>query len=471
MKLGKLSLVAAVALGCLASANAADNLAEALSNGKLSATLKATYADHTEKEGTADQNNENIFGVGVELGYVTDSLYGFRIGLTGQGWGSPFHVENKSKSMYNKEWWANGFVLSEAYLGYAVGKTDIKAGRQYVVTPLVAGNYTRAFKEAFEGVTITNKDIPDTSLWAGWFYKFQGRSSVAMGSKIDAGKTHANDTTGRAPVFKDRVILGNLTGPNTVKFDDIYSASIVNKSLPGLTLTGAYAAVTDVELYPTTVAKNGDIDLYLAEANYVLPVADLLKLKFDLQWKGSRADGSLDAANVNLDGDMLGVRVGVSDFYGFGASYAYTTVSDDDAVILGVGNGPGSYTAMPIRGPFVYTGFAGMDTHKFILNYDFSTIGVKGLKTALHYVTGEQDRLSKNTHGGNAFGKTAGEAAEIDGWAIQASYDIPSVKGLQASVTYTDLDRKATNVLGNKAHDFGDKEFWLQLSYKFNILN
>ena len=61
---------------------------------------------------------------------------------------------------------------------------------------------------------------------------------------------------------------------------------------------------------------------------------------------------------------MFGARVSVSEFFGFGLSYAYTTVSDDDAVILGVGNGPGSYTALPIRGPFVFTGYAGMDMHK-----------------------------------------------------------------------------------------------------------
>ena len=58
MKLGKLSLIAAVALGCAAGANAADTLTEALTNGKLSTTLRAVYADKTNQENA--YQNEHI---------------------------------------------------------------------------------------------------------------------------------------------------------------------------------------------------------------------------------------------------------------------------------------------------------------------------------------------------------------------------------------------------------------------------
>nr|WP_249291715.1 hypothetical protein [Campylobacter curvus] len=109
-------------------ANAADTLAEAFTKGKLSGTIKATYADQTDERNPAI-NNENIFGIGLELGYVTDPLYGFRIGATGQAYGSPFSPEKNAKTMYDKEWYANGAVLSELYLGYSIGKTDIKVGR------------------------------------------------------------------------------------------------------------------------------------------------------------------------------------------------------------------------------------------------------------------------------------------------------------------------------------------------------
>ena len=460
MKLIKLSLTAAVCACAVSSLSAADSVAEAITNGKFGGTVKTTYANKTvdnRGEAATGDNDYEAFGVGLELGYVTDPLYGFRIGLAGQGWLMPYHVGSSNKTAYDKEWYTKGAVLSELYLGYGIGNTDIKAGRQYVVTPLVAGNYTRAFKEAFEGVAISNKDIPDTTLWGGWFYKFQGRSKTAMGAPAGEGK---------APLFKDRVILGNMTGPVAVKFENIFSAYVQNKSLPYTTLTGAYAAVTDVK--PANALKDGDVSLYLAEANVKVPVGEVLKLGFDLNYKGSRVDGGLEPRR--LDGDMFGARVSVSEFFGFGLSYAYTTVSDDDAVILGVGNGPGSYTALPIRGPFVFTGYAGMDTHKIVLDYNFGAIGLDGFKTALHYVKGDQDRVggTNNINASGAAGQKVGTSMDVEGWAVTANYAPKAIKGLSLGVTYTALERSDHYASGVN-RKFDENEIWLQAAYKFDL--
>ncbi|MCD8212779.1 MAG: OprD family outer membrane porin [Campylobacter sp.] len=445
MKLNKLSLAAVIALGCFSSANAADTLVEAFTNGKLSGTIKATYADVTDERSAV--HNENIFGIGLELGYVTDPFYGFRLGITGQAHGS-ISPDDNAKTYYNKEWYANGAVLSELYLGYGIGKTDIKVGRQYFVSPTVAGNYTRAFKESFEGVSITNKDIPDTTLTAAWFYKFQGRSKVAMGS-TDTG----------APRFDDRVIVAGLSGPTTLKFDNIFTGTIVNKSIPGLTLSASYAMGTDVEY----LNSKDDINIFNVEASYKVGVTDILKLGIDLNYKGSRSEGMV--AQRNYEGDMFGVRLGAYDFYGFTATYAYTTMSDDDALIFSFGNGGSSYTALPIRGPFVFTGYAGMDTHKVTLGYDFGAIGVNGLKTTFQYINGEQDTPSHQA------GATAANThMDVEGWAAVASYAIPQVKGLTASATYVALERDNHYADGTSKKTDND-ERWLQLSYKFNLLN
>ena len=271
---------------------------------------------------------------------------------------------------------------------------------------------------------------------------------------------------GKAPLFKDRVILGNMTGPVTVKFENIFSAYIQNKSLPYTTLTGAYAAVTDVK--PANALKDGDVSLYLAEANVKVPVGEVLKLGFDLNYKGSRVDGGLEPRR--LDGDMFGARVSVSEFFGFGLSYAYTTVSDDDAVILGVGNGPGSYTALPIRGPFVFTGYAGMDTHKVVLDYNFGAIGLDGFKTALHYVKGDQDRVSgtNNINASGAAGQKVGTSMDVEGWAVTANYAPKAVKGLSLGVTYTALERSDHYASGVN-RKFDENEIWLQAAYKFDL--
>ncbi|CAD7288936.1 hypothetical protein LMG7974_01247 [Campylobacter majalis] len=445
MKLTKLSLIAAVAL--TTSSFGADTLAEAFTNGKLSTTLKATYTDYTDER--AKSYNENIFGMGLEIGYVTDPFYGFRLGLTAQAWGS-ISPEDNARVVSSREWYANGFSLSEAYLGYTIGGTDIKVGRQYVVSPVVAGNYTRAFKEAFEGVSIKNTDIADTELFAGWFYKFQGRTNNAMGSKEQ----------GRAPTFKDRVILGGM-GNLTLQFDNIYTASVTNKSIDNLKLTAAYGRVDGVQR--DGAVKDSDVDLYFAEASYTQPF-DALKFGFDFNYKGSRADGALKSEN--WDGNMFGFRVRMSDFYGFSASYAYTTMSDNNALIFGAGNGPASYTIIPIFGPFQWTGRAGMDTHKLMFGYDFGAIGVKGLSANLHLVKAEQDAPNK------AAGATkANEHMDVKGYSVGLGYKADSlVKGLAFNAVYTEVEREnfKSGVLQNSPRT---QEFWLQASYKFNLLN
>ena len=59
---------------------------------------------------------------------------------------------------------------------------------------------------------------------------------------------------------------------------------------------------------------------------------------------------------------------------------------------------------------------------------------------------------------------------DVKGWAAIASYDIPYVKGLSASATYVALERE--NHAANGAVTKPDNnELWLQLTYKFNLLN
>ena len=456
MKASKIAL-SLVAASCLATAlNAADTLAEALSNGKFSAGVKATYA--TQKDERSDDKYHSIFGVGLEAGYVTDAFYGFRVGMTGQAYGSPFTPKKPAKTMYDKEWYANGAVLSELYLGYSIGKTDIIAGRQYYVSPLVAGNYTRAYKEAFEGVSIENKDIPDTSLRAAWFYKFQGRSKVTMN---DAGSSNDIDDVGRAPSFKDRVIVAGL-GPYALKFDNIFTGAVQNSSVPGLKLTAAYARASGVEYYAN---RGDDVNLYILEANYRLGF-DAFKLGFDAMYKGSRTNGQMGESH--LDGNMYNLRVGIYELAGFSASYAYSINSKNNSTILGIGNGPGSYTFLPIRGPFVYTAYAGMQVHKIVLDYNFKAVGIDGLKTSLQFVKGEQDSLNNGTHKGRGIGQAKGTSMDVKGFAAVLSYDIPQVKGLGVSATYAALERDL-HAANGKSVKKDNNELWLQAKYNFNF--
>lgn len=81
MKLAKLSLAAIVVAGLTSGSFAADTLADAFKNGKVSGELRAYYFDRDTGDantGTAKKGNASIFNTGVVLGYVSDSLYGFK---------------------------------------------------------------------------------------------------------------------------------------------------------------------------------------------------------------------------------------------------------------------------------------------------------------------------------------------------------------------------------------------------------
>ena len=398
MKLAKLSLAAVVVAGLASSSFAADTLADAFKNGKVAGTLKAWYWDRTDEGnfGGAAQHNENILNLGVELGYVTDSFYGFRLGLTVQGSSTPFAEEN-AKALFNKEAAGQGTVLSEAYVGYKLGQTDVKVGRQYITTPLLSGNPTRIFRESFEGVSVTNTDLPQTTAFAQYINKFQGRTGDVFNGNSIANWSY------NAPKFTKEIILAGA-GPSTFAFDNAYSLGAINKTIPNLTLIAQFAKATDVNIktpgpvgpYGVGMNKTDDVSFYYAEANYVLPMSNF-KVNFDANYRGSRGGSEFDIAHI--DGNMLGLRVGFTELYGFGAALAYTTVSGDDDALLGLGNGPSCYTILPIRGPLVFNGFAGMETYKLSATYDFSKIGISGLATELSYVTAKQDRSEERRVG------------------------------------------------------------------------
>jgi len=459
MKWAKLSIVTMMVLGLGSQMYAADTLADAFKNGKVNGTLKAWYWDNDE-EGNfySKASHENIFNVGIELGYVTDTFYGFRFGTTFQGSSTPF-ASDDAKALFNKEESGQGSVLSEAYLGYQIGKTDIKIGRQYITTPLLSGNPTRFFRESFEGASITNMDLPQTTLYAHYVERFQGRTSDVLNGVAN---------TYNAPKFAKQIILAGA-GPSTFEFDGAYSLGVINKSVSNLTLTAQFAQANDVRIKTAIPAgagpygisptdKTDDVSFYYTEANYVLPVSNF-KLNFDANYRGSRAGNELDI--IHVDGNMLGLRVGFAELYGFGAALAYTTVDNGDDVLLGLGNGPSCYTMLAIRGPLVFNGYSGMDTYKLSTTYDFSKVGVNGLTTELAYVTAKQDAPSAST-----ISTVANRKAEIDGYSVKLSYAVPALKGLTTDVTYVTFD-KDYFIADVKTKSLSTDELWVNVNYKF----
>lgn len=447
MKLVKISLAAILVAGVSTGSFAADTLGDAFKNGKVSGELKAWYFDKdTEKLNSSTAPTSvvkdtaktgDILNTALILNYVTDTFYGFNVGATMQANAAPF-VDEEGKTAYKDDMWGSGAVLSEAYLGYTIGKTNAKIGRQFISTPIINGSGSRIVKESFEGATIVNTDVPSTTLIAGYVDKFQGRTSTGMG-----------EADGDAPSFEKRAIFLGVSASTTYAFDDAYTLAIINKSIPNLTLTGQYAWAGEVN-------KADDVDVYYTEANYVLPMNGF-KLKFDANFRGSKTD-LVTGSGVNAisyDGTQTAGRISISELAGFGAAFTAATNSKDDAVIAGMGNGASSYTATLVKASSPSLR-ANTDSYRVDLTYDFSKLGATGLKGILQYAEANQDRV-----------KSAQTSADYTSYAAGISYAIPALKGLSLELQYEQQEIETTRYSNNTKFTADLDELRFKANYKF----
>lgn len=323
-RFSKLSLATVVALSSIATvASATENLAEAFKNSKVSGEIKAAYVNSNF---LGSQKKDSITAVGGNLGIVTDSFYGLKAGATFQTSTvlndgidyvdqSPigaFNVNGASKrtNYFN----AAGSVLSESYLQYDISNTSLKAGRQFITTPLVSsgleGKSSEAIiKDSFEAYVLTNTDIPNTTLVAGYVTKFQGQS----------------DGSGNPGKFN--------------KFQDgAYTIYAQNKSIENLTLTAQYLDENGV-----TSAQDKDVLYFQADYN-------LSGHMLSAQYLAST--DKTQAANAQ-DGKIFGLRAtGPLGIGQLGYLVAYNSSTDKNAAIYtGAGEGTTDtlFTAMPVH--------------------------------------------------------------------------------------------------------------------------
>lgn len=170
--IAKLSLVTAISLTSVTTClSANETLADAFTNGKIKGEIKSVYSNSNF---LGKSTSDDITTIGGSLGYKTADFYGFSAGATFQ----ISHVisDDNNNNVFSSDLDASGAVLSEAYLEYKLLNTSLKAGRPYIYTPLVStaidGKSSESLlKDSFEAYLLTNSDIPDTTIVAGYVDK------------------------------------------------------------------------------------------------------------------------------------------------------------------------------------------------------------------------------------------------------------------------------------------------------------
>jgi imipenem/basic amino acid-specific outer membrane pore len=284
MKLGKLSLVAVMALGT--SAFAIDNVKVSgdvkviyqTSDVELTAAEKTAGAESGLFEqgtgtvvGVSPYNAASAGGIAGRIGVTADLLKSVSAGAEVQvystlGLSSNVFGDNMINAPYGETGFTDGTPetgrhsstfddrmndasnISQLWLATTMGKTTVKAGRMELDTPLVFTEKWNVAYNTFEAIVAVNTDLPDTTVVGAWVGKHNGH-----GSFNDTSLSGGNANTR----LEGGIRLAGSPG-RTVNMDSFrsfgahdtakgaYTVGAVNKSIPATTVQAWYYDVVSI---------------------------------------------------------------------------------------------------------------------------------------------------------------------------------------------------------------------------------
>lgn len=391
---------------------AVNSIGEMFTEGEVYGRLRSNmFWWDWENDTISSTNDNNMWGLGGSLVYKTGFYQG--LGATVGFYGTvPLHDDNKNlaksgttnfgkagKDTYHtRSDGTEGAMgnFAEAYLEYKNGKTNVKAGRQGIDSIMLATNDTKMVPNTFEAAVIENKDIPNTTVRAGYIVSQKLRDHQSFHSIIaysGSDKTAYNDDSG---VHKGLSVTNIRNRGNGDIDPEMKLLTVSNKSIPNLKLDAEYVGV------------KGFINTVIAEANYQIKINDSWTLTPGIRYLNQMDDGAGFIGGAALSGTLAG-------FSGTGSGYN-DRGNADASILMGrlvAANGPLQLTAgyskisddadviAPWRG-FPTGGYTRLmaqvdwlaNTKNWMLraDYDFDKAGlVPGFKAMLGYEDINQD--------------------------------------------------------------------------------
>jgi hypothetical protein len=385
-----------------------ESLNEMFTKGEVYGRLRSNmfYWDW-EKEGNGATIDNSAWGLGGSLVYKTANYMGFSSTL---GFYATFPLTNEEKLTASKTGVKAGkdtfrseadatqsemSVLAEATIEYKIGNTQLVAGRQKIETQLASTNDTKMIPQTFEGITISNKDIPKTKVELGYLSRQKLRdhdkyhSIIAVGD-TDAAALNYNDDYGRHQGLK----VANINKVGEDLTPAMMYIMAENSSLPNLKLNAGYYAI------------DGYIKDVILEANYkislggwnITPGVRYFKQMDDgagaiggaaISGKaatnangGSRTARATYTDPSNLDGSILMARL-VADNGPFNAAVGWSKTANDADIVAAWRYFPTwGYTRLMAQLDWI----ANTESYMAKVGYNFGKAGmVEGLDTVLAY--------------------------------------------------------------------------------------
>ena len=259
-------------------------------------------------------------------------------------------------------------VVAQGYLQYDIGKTSIIGGRQLFESVFTKSNDTKMIPNSFDGVSLSIKDIPDTTIKLAWLAKQKLRDHT---TSHDVLAFNPNDKWAEND---DSAVNKNLTVARIGNNNQLDIITLTNKSIKNLKIDLSYAFVPSV------------LSNAVAEINYAIPVGDFkiipgirymqqfdnLGANYEVANLSGNQQGYKTGAKKSLDTNLLATRLDIKT-KAFLLRLAYSQVADEaDIVAPWRGFPTGGYT----RAMGQYNWRANTKTYLAKLSYDFGKANI-----------------------------------------------------------------------------------------------
>jgi imipenem/basic amino acid-specific outer membrane pore len=414
--------LSAVALGLLVSAQAVEDLSSMFSEGKTSGQIREFSVDREYQGSAGSTTHRRGNAIGGHLKFETADYKGLSFGAaayTTNGFLNDTDYTDLTKvdpTLFGPGN-ENLTFMGEVYFNYKYEKTNFRAGRQTLETPMAGGDDARMIRNLFEAYMLTNTDIDGVTLTAGHIAGFsQGTFGRVYNAAADDANALLSVTSGYSYV-DSRNQVGDFTNMGTYavgqKTDGVSVASVV------------YTGVENLKLQLWDYYAYDLMNVIYAQADYswtcllnenVKPYAAVQFIKEDNVGKDLAGD-----VNGMYWGAKLGAKV-----ENFNAYIAYSQTGENSAAEAAAG-GTANAILTPWGGMSAFTQgmvtrhmyLAGTKASKVAASYNWKGFG-PNLSTLAYYT-------SFDMHENSGYG--------IARTATEAGYDIiyypEAVKNLQ----------------------------------------
>lgn len=379
------------------------SLEEAFSNESINAQIRSIYMSQiNQMSSNALSNDNSAFGIGGNLGFKTAIYDGVLVN-------AKFYTTNLIASSANftskplTGYFGSYSVFGQIYAQAQFDKTRVRIGRQEVNTPLLGADDGYFIPNLFQGISIQNKDIPNTVFRAMFLNGMLG--GTTKDSNTNSNTISSIGTALNNPQMASATYGVNSAQTNFSSLSRSASGNLVNYAPNG-------SAIGDTPMFILSAVNNSIKNLsvqlwYYENINFVRSLYAMAEPTFNLNENSSIYAGAIyyntnaagaakgvlgaiqnpnnQSQNLTINYNVYSFKLGYKNSYGLTPEIATTYIdgTQNSTYILGAWGGYPNYSDMTHHctsnfAAYLSTGGAnpkGSSQWKFSLTSDLDKLG------------------------------------------------------------------------------------------------